>query len=139
MTAPSSFSIEQQILMIGARQWHRARHLRLPVQPCLHRQLARLGCEQLAPACDSLMRLAELLLGHPFRSGEGIILSEDEWRLLDLVEGREHALVHECSAALARAFDHAARSFTIMVAMAIDAGAGRNIASPAPSISPANA
>jgi hypothetical protein len=53
--------------------------------------------------------------------------------------GREHALVHECSAALGRAFGHAARSFTIMVAMAIDAGAGRNIASPAPSISPANA
>jgi hypothetical protein len=127
MTAPSSFSVEQQILMIGARQWHRARHLRLPVQPCLHRQLARLGCEQLAPACDSLMRLSELVLGHPFRCGAGLALSEDEWRLLDLIEGRERQLVHECSVALASAFRHAIRSLHIMIDMAFNIDSGEPV------------
>jgi hypothetical protein len=133
MAAKSSFSIEQQLVLTAARQWHRARQLHIPAQPHLYRRLARHGCGQLAPACDSLMTLSELVLGHPFRCGDGLVLSEDEWRLLDMMGGRERQLVHECSDALASAFRHAIRSLHIMIDMAFDIESGGPLAGAAAS------
>mgnify|MGYP001606675721 FL=1 len=127
MAATFSFSIQQQLVLTAARQWRRARHLHIPAQPHLYRKLARHGCGQLAPACDSLMRLSELVLGHPFRCGAGLALSEDEWRLLDMIEGRERQLVHECSVALASAFRHAIRSLHIMIDMAFNIDSGEPV------------
>lgn len=75
------------MLSEAARCWREARDKHQPVQPSLFALLSRHGHDMLAPVLDSLMTLAEAVAGKRFTVGSGPDLSEDEQRLIGLLEG----------------------------------------------------
>ena len=80
-------SIMPAMLIEAARCWRDARDNRRPVQPSLFAMLSRYGHGMLAPVFDSLMTLAEGVSGKRIATGIGPTLSEDEHRLLALLDG----------------------------------------------------
>jgi len=70
------------------------------------------------PAIDSLLDLTVTLLGRPLRLGRGKALSDDENRLINLLQGRRTApFVHTCSDALLCTFCCALRSVQLLMDM----------------------
>ena len=75
------------MLIEAARCWREARDEHQPVQPSLFALLSRHGLDMLAPVFDSLMTLAEAVSGKWIAVGSGPDLSEDEHRLIELLDG----------------------------------------------------
>lgn len=75
------------MLIEAARCWRDARDKHQPVQPSLFTLLSRHGHDMLTPVFDSLMTLAEGVAGRRITVGSGPDLSEDEHRLIGLLEG----------------------------------------------------
>ncbi len=74
------------LLVEAVRCWREARDKRQPVQSSLFVLLSRHGHGMLAPVFDRVMTLAEGVSGRRIAIGDGETLSEDETRLIDLVE-----------------------------------------------------
>ncbi len=77
------------LLIEAARCWREARDSGKAVQPSLFALLSRHGHDMLAPVFDSLMTLAEAVSGKQIAVGSGPDLSEDEHRLIGLLEGTD--------------------------------------------------
>lgn len=75
------------LLIEVARCWREARDSGKAVQPSLFALLSRHGHDMLVPVFDSLMTLAEAVSGKQIAVGSGPDLSEDELRLIELLEG----------------------------------------------------
>jgi len=75
------------MLIEVARCWREARDSGKAVQPSLFTLLSRHGHDMLAPVFDSLMTLSEAVSGKRIAVGSGPDLSEDEHRLIRLLEG----------------------------------------------------
>lgn len=115
---PDHGSSRQFIILKAARIWRRAQRLGDSVQPRLYAALKRHRCEALAPAFDSLMALAEQVLGRKLRTGRSSRLSADENFLLDMMEtGRSTRQDYRCTQELASAFCCAVVSTRIMMSM----------------------
>lgn len=100
------------MLIAAVRCWRDARDIGTLVQPRLFALLTQYGHGMLAPVIDSVMTLAESIAGRRIRTGEGSTLSDDEHRLIGLVEGAD-VLHHKGS--LATSFDCALKSLRIML------------------------
>lgn len=100
------------ILVEAVRCWREARDNGEPVQPSLFLLLSRRGHDMLPPVFDSLLSLAEAVLGRRIVIGDGACLSEDEHRLLSLVEGVGSEPV---DSGIALAFDCAVRSMRLLL------------------------
>jgi hypothetical protein len=109
------------ILVRVTRRWREARDAAgggaATVQPILARLLDQGGDAVLAPVYDSLLRLYELALGRPIRTGQQS-LSLDEARLIGLLDGTlapRHCVA--CPRAMANAFDCALCSARVMIGL----------------------
>jgi hypothetical protein len=100
------------MLIAAVRCWREARDHGKSVQPRLFALLTQHGHDMLAPAIDSVMTLAESMAGRRIRTGDGPVLSDDEHRLMGLLEGKE---VLPGKGGLAASFDCAVRSLRIML------------------------
>jgi hypothetical protein len=104
------------IILDAARCWRQARDSGQPVLPCLTAILHDHGGGMLAPCLDSLMALAEAVLGRPLRVGHAHEVSADEHLLLDWFAGAEPAEAPiACGEGLAAALDCAVRSTRILL------------------------
>lgn len=100
------------MLIAAVRCWREARDDGKSVQPRLFALLTHHGHDMLAPVIDSVMTLVESLTGRRIRTGDGPILSEDEHRLIGLLEGDE---VLPGKGGLAASLDCAVKSLRIML------------------------
>jgi hypothetical protein len=112
-TAPAA------ILVDAARCWREARDAGDPIQPCLSRVLAEQGCEMLAPVLDSLCLFYESALGRRMNVGEAMTLSEDEHRLLGMVDGSRPRACLACAQSAGHTLDCALCSTRIMLALTL--------------------
>lgn len=109
----------QGILVDVTRCWRQARDSGNPVQPSLFDLLARSG-DMLAPVFDSLLTLYEAALGRPVATGQAAALSEDETRLLGLMDGsRPLRSCIDCEDGPASALQCAICSTRIMIGLAV--------------------
>jgi hypothetical protein len=113
------------VLVDAMRSWRKARDGRHAVQPCLSRALEPHGCTMLSPVLDSLISFYEAALGHTITIGEGMALSEDELRLLDLVEGAIPRACIDCPEGAANALACALCSTRIMFALTLGPAASK--------------
>ncbi|WP_260925146.1 hypothetical protein [Novosphingobium sp. 9] len=112
--APSTMLVE------AIRCWSEAREAGMSAQPRLWRVLDSHDCTMLTPVLDSLMRLYEIGLGRPVRAGEGLVISEDEHLLLDLIDGRfSRKVCLACTGEIGSALDCAICSTRIMMALTV--------------------
>ncbi len=107
------------ILIDAARCWREARDSGRSVQPCLSRTLDPHDCTMLAPVLDSLCLFYEAALGRPMKVGVALSLSDDELRLLGLVDGSEPHQCLTCPKGLGATFDGALCSTRIMLELTI--------------------
>lgn len=107
------------VLVDAVRSWRKAHDGRRAVQPCLSRALEPHGCTMLSPVLDSLISFYEAALGHAITTGEGMALSEDELRLLDLVDGSQPRACIDCPEGAANALECALCSTRIMFALTL--------------------
>ena len=111
------------ILIRVTRRWREARDRAAPVQPILARLLDHGSDAVLAPVYDSLLRLYELALGRPIRTGKQA-LSIDEARLIGLLNGTlQPRHCAGCPRAVANAFDCALCSARVMIGLSEGAAA----------------
>jgi hypothetical protein len=113
------------VVLHAARSWRLAADSGAATQPALHRALVRYGCDVLAPAFDSLMRLHERCLGRIFGTAQpdAMNISADEARLLECLAGSAKAdsivLKITAGSALASTFKVALVSTRFMIGMAL--------------------
>ncbi|MBU0931912.1 MAG: hypothetical protein KJ585_07935 [Alphaproteobacteria bacterium] len=106
------------LFLDAVRCWGQARRHHRPTLTSLYARLGHYGCGQILPAIDSLLDLTVTLLGRPLRLGRGKALSDDENRLINLLQGRRTApFVHTCSDALLCTFCCALRSVQLLMDM----------------------
>lgn len=109
------------VLVDAVRCWRLARDTGRPVQPSLFRLLARRSGDMLAPVFDSLITLYEAALGRPVATGHAAALSEDETRLLGLMDGsRPLRSCIDCADGAASALECAICSTRIMIGLAAE-------------------
>jgi hypothetical protein len=116
-TRPADLRERDGMLIRVTRRWREARDKALPAQPILARLLDHGDGAVLAPVYDSLLRLYELALGRPIRTGKQV-LSIDEARLIGLLDGTlapRHCAA--CPRAMANAFDCALCSARVMIGL----------------------
>ena len=117
------------LFLDAVRCWGQARRHQRPTLTSLHGRLGHYGCGQLLPAIDSLLDLTVALLGRPLRLGRGTALSDDENRLINLLQGRRTApFAHTCSDALLCTFCCALRSVQLLMDMELGQPARRRAA-----------
>jgi hypothetical protein len=73
----------------------------------------------LSPVLDSLISFYEAALGRAISIGQGAALSEDELRLLDMVNGSRPRACIDCPEGAASALDCAICSTRIMLALTL--------------------
>ncbi len=100
------------MLIAAVRCWREARDNGKSVQPRLFALLTQHGHDMLAPVIDSVMTLAESMAGRRIRTGDGPALSDDEHRLIGLLEGKE---VLPGKGGLAASLNCAVQSLRIML------------------------
>ena len=100
------------MLIAAVRCWRTARDTGTSVQPPLFALLTHHGHDMLAPVIDSVMTLAESIAGRRISTGEGPVLSDDEHRLIGLLEG---ARLSPHKHGLAASLDCAVQSLRIML------------------------
>ncbi|KQM97900.1 hypothetical protein ASE85_13585 [Sphingobium sp. Leaf26] len=117
------------LFLDAVRCWGHARRQQRPTLTSLYARLGHYGCGQMLPAIDSLLDLTVTLLGRPLRLGRGTALSDDENRLINLLQGRRTApFVHTCSDALLCTFCCALRSVQLLMDMELGQSARRTAA-----------
>lgn len=117
------------LFLDAVRCWGHARRQQRPTLTSLYARLGHYGCGQMLPAIDSLLDLTVALLGRPLRLGRGTALSDDENRLINLLQGRRAApFVHTCSDALLCTFCCALRSVQLLMDMELGQSARRTAA-----------
>jgi hypothetical protein len=107
------------ILIDAARCWREARNRGQSVQPALSQILNQYDCAMLAPVFDSLYLFYEAALGQPMTVGEALTLSDDERRLLGLMDGSKLRDCLICPQDVVAALDCALCSTRIMLALTI--------------------
>jgi hypothetical protein len=100
------------MLIAAVRCWREARDNGASVQPRLFALLTQHGHDMLGPVIDSVMTLAETLAGRRISTGNGALLSDDEHRLIGLLEGDD---VVAGKGGLAASLDCAVQSLRIML------------------------
>ncbi|WP_311268927.1 hypothetical protein [Sphingobium sp. WCS2017Hpa-17] len=106
------------LFLDAVRCWGQARRRQQPTLTALYARLGHYGCGQMLPAIDSLLDLTVALLGRPLRLGRGTALSDDENRLINMLQGRRTApFDHACSDAVLCTFCCALRSVQLLMDM----------------------
>ncbi|OJY63136.1 MAG: hypothetical protein BGP16_04700 [Sphingobium sp. 66-54] len=112
-TPPShDASIMPAMLIEAARCWRDAQDSREPVQPSLFAMLSRYGHGMSAPVFDSIMTLVEGVSGRRIATGTGPSLSEDEHRLIGMLD---EASPSSGDSGLVAALDCAVKSLRILL------------------------
>ncbi len=126
-SAPTDATAIPVILIEAARCWRDARDRGQTVQPYLSRTLSEHDCSMLAPVLDSLCLFYEAALGRPLAIGAALSLSDDEHRLLGLLNGSMPPQCLDCPKAMAAALDGALCSTRIMLALTVGYPDGRTL------------